>query len=112
MTDTTMHKKYLSILTILALTSALFCTVASRAETTSDASPWALPHTNFNTADADQNGALDLEEFTVFVKANAEANFGKAKRIKRFGAYKRALKKVDEDKNGAVTWQEFLSAQK
>ncbi len=68
-------------------------------------------HKNFLAADADKSGGLDAKEFKVFIDANAEINFGKAKEIQKRNAYDRVFKKADKDKNGFITWAEFESMQ-
>lgn len=68
-------------------------------------------HKNFLAADADKSGGLDTKEFKVFIDANAEINFGKAKEIQKRNAYDRAFKRADKDKNGFVTWAEFEAMQ-
>ena len=71
----------------------------------------AVPLANFESADADQSDALSLAEFEEFVNANAESDFGKSRKIRRFKAYKRAFEKVDADKDGQLSWAEFENAQ-
>ncbi len=68
-------------------------------------------HKNFLAADADKSGGLDKKEFKVFIDANAEINFGKAKEIQKRNAYDRAFTRADKDKNGFLTWAEFESIQ-
>jgi Ca2+-binding EF-hand superfamily protein len=63
---------------------------------------------NFRAADADGNGALSQAEFQTFIDANADDNLGHASKIRRFGAYERAFKKVDKDNNGTVSWSEVM----
>lgn len=71
----------------------------------------AVPRANFATADADASGGLDAAEFKSFVDANAQAQFGKAAKIQKRGAYARAFSKVDADKNESVSWSEFAAQQ-
>ena len=69
-----------------------------------------VPRANFTAADADTDEALTPDEFIVFINANAAAKFGKAPKIKRFGAYERAFSRVDADEDAQVTWAEFVAA--
>ena len=63
---------------------------------------------NFETADANGDGALTQAEFKAFVDANADDNLGRAAQLKRFGAYDRAFDRLDRDKSGTVTWSEVM----
>jgi hypothetical protein len=67
---------------------------------------------NFEASDANGDGALSKDEFIVFIDANADAGIGRAPRIRQFKAYGRVFKQLDVDKNGLVTWDEFVAAKK
>lgn len=71
----------------------------------------AVAEENFESADADGNGALDRDEFKAFINANAEHNLGRAKQIRRFRAYGRAFSRLDADGSKSVTWEEIQAAQ-
>ncbi len=71
----------------------------------------AVPKANFAVADADANGGLNQDEFIVFIDANADADFGKAAKIKKRNAYDRAFSKIDADGNDSVSWEEFAAQQ-
>lgn len=66
---------------------------------------------NFKQANASATGALTAAEFKAFIDLNAAAGIGKAAKIKSFGAYDKAFAGVDADKDGLVTWDEYLRAQ-
>ena len=66
---------------------------------------------NFASANASGSGALSAPEFKAFIDLNAAASIGKAAKIKSYGAYDRAFKGVDANKDGAVTWDEYVKAQ-
>mgnify|MGYP000865994275 CR=1 FL=1 len=66
---------------------------------------------NFAAANASGSGALSAAEFKAFIDLNAAAGIGKAAKIKSFGAYDKAMKGVDANKDGQVTWDEYVRAQ-
>lgn len=66
---------------------------------------------NFTSVNANGSGALTAAEFKAFIDLNAAAGIGKAAKIKSFGAYDKAFAGVDADKNGLVTWDEYVRAQ-
>ena len=70
-----------------------------------------IAEANFESADADGDGALDRDEFKAFINANAEHNLGRAKQIRRFRAYVRAFSRLDSDGSKSVTWAEIQAAQ-
>ena len=70
-----------------------------------------IAETDFESADADGDGALDRDEFKAFINANAEHNLGRAKQIRRFRAYGRAFSRLDSDGSKSVTWAEIQAAQ-
>lgn len=66
---------------------------------------------NFKQANASATGALSAQEFRTFIDLNAAASIGKAAKIKSYNAYDKAFAGVDADKNGAITWDEYVKAQ-
>lgn len=66
---------------------------------------------NFKAANASGSGSLSAAEFKTFVDLNAAAQIGRAGKIKANDAYSRAFAKVDANKDGAISWQEYLAAQ-
>lgn len=66
---------------------------------------------NFKAANASGSGSLSAAEFKAFIDLNAAAQIGRAAKIKANDAYSRAFGKVDANKDGMITWQEYLSAQ-
>ena len=66
---------------------------------------------NFASANASGTGSLTAAEFKSFIDLNAAASIGKAAKIKSFGAYDKAFAGVDADKDGQVTWDEYVRAQ-
>lgn len=76
-------------------------------------SPAELPkaEANFKQANASGSGTLTATEFKAFIDLNAASGLGKAARVKSFGAYDKAFAGVDANKDGVVTWDEYVSAQ-
>ena len=66
---------------------------------------------NFKAANASGSGALTAAEFKTFIDLNAAAQIGRAPKIKANNAYDRAFGKVDADKDGKITWDEYVAAQ-
>ncbi|MCC7251590.1 hypothetical protein [Hyphomicrobium sp.] len=66
---------------------------------------------NFKQANVSASGALTAQEFKAFIDLNAAAGIGKASKIKSFNAYDKAFAGVDADKDGVVTWDEYVRAQ-
>jgi len=66
---------------------------------------------NFASANASGSGALTAVEFKSFIDLNAAAGIGKAAKIKSFNAYDKAFNGVDANKDGVVTWDEYVRAQ-
>jgi hypothetical protein len=56
-------------------------------------------------------GQLTPAEFKTFIDLNAAAQIGRAPKIKANNAYDRAFSKVDANKDGKVSWDEYLKAQ-
>ena len=64
---------------------------------------------NFESADEDGDDVITRGQFRVFVDANAEIDFAMSKQIKRMRAYQRAFGRVDLDRDGTLSWEEYLS---
>ena len=64
---------------------------------------------NFKSADKDGDDVITRAQFRVFVDANAEIDFAMSKQIKRMRAYQRAFGRVDLDRDGTLSWEEYLS---
>ena len=69
----------------------------------------AMPKANVAQADLDSDGALTRDEFVPFV--NADDDYGRSAKVRRFNAYERAFTKIDSDENVKVSWVEFVAAQ-
>jgi spermidine/putrescine-binding protein len=82
---------------------------AARAELTPEALKQA--QANFKTANVSNTGQLTPAEFKTFIDLNAAAQIGRAPKIKANNAYDRAFGKVDTNKDGKVSWDEYLKAQ-
>jgi hypothetical protein len=78
---------------------------------------WALTQQELTQAQANFKKAnpggtgLNAAQFKVFIDLNAAAKIGRAAQIKSYGAYDRAFGAVDTNKDGIVTWDEYLKAQ-
>jgi hypothetical protein len=70
-----------------------------------------IAEANFKHANASASGGLTAAEFKTFIDLNAAASIGKASKIKSFGAYDRAFAGVDANKDGHVSWEEYVQAQ-
>ena len=57
----------------------------------------------------DGDDVITRGQFRVFVDANAEIDFAMSKQIKRMRAYQRAFSRVDLDRDGTLSWEEYLS---
>jgi hypothetical protein len=66
---------------------------------------------NFASANASGSGSLTAAEFKSFIDLNAAAGIGKAAKIKSYGAYNKAFTGVDANKDGVVSWDEYVRAQ-
>ena len=64
---------------------------------------------NFESADEDGDDVITRGQFRVFIDANAEIDFAMSKQIKRMRAYQRAFGRVDLDRDGTLSWEEYLS---
>lgn len=99
-------------LKLLALVSSFGFVVATTAH--SQGLPpevLAQAEANFKSANHSGSGKLTAAEFKAFIDLNAETKIGRAARIKSNNAYSRAFSTVDANKDGFVTWQEFVQAQ-
>ncbi len=63
----------------------------------------ALFQENFSEADANDDMALDRQEFEAFIRANADDKLGNATRVVRMGLFDRAFSRLDADKDGLIT---------
>ena len=93
----------------LAALAAVPAAGAARAELTPEALKQA--QANFKTANVSNTGQLTPAEFKTFIDLNAAAQIGRAPKIKANNAYDRAFGKVDANKDGKVSWDEYLKAQ-
>jgi Ca2+-binding EF-hand superfamily protein len=82
---------------------------AAHAELTPEALKQA--QANFKTANASNTGQLTPAEFKTFIDLNAAAHIGRAGKIKAYNGYDRAFRKVDANKDGKISWDEYLKAQ-
>jgi Ca2+-binding EF-hand superfamily protein len=67
----------------------------------------ASPESDYVASDANGDGLLQQPEFKAFITRRAKAGDGKAKWVVRFGAWGRALRTVDYDKDGQVSGGEL-----
>lgn len=86
-----------------AVTTAQMVVDGAGAVTTEEVSSFVL-------ADRDGDGVLVLDEFRVFVRHMASAGQPTARLIRTFGAYRRAFRIADRDRNGEVTPGELREA--
>lgn len=71
-----------------------------------------LAQAQANFATANPGGtSLNAAQFKTFIDLNAAAKIGRAAQIKGNNAYARAFGVVDANKDGAVTWDEYVKAQ-
>ncbi|MEM8812773.1 MAG: hypothetical protein AAGF59_09160 [Pseudomonadota bacterium] len=66
---------------------------------------------NFRQADANGDGHLVYAEFASFIDLNAADGIGNAKRVSARGLHARAFKRIDANKDGAVTPEELQATQ-
>lgn len=64
---------------------------------------------NFAQADANQDQMLDFNEFKILVNLNAQHGIGRAKTIRRRGAYGRVFGRLDTNKDGLITKEEIAA---
>jgi hypothetical protein len=70
----------------------------------------AQAQANFKAANP-SGGPLDPTKFKAFIDLNATTMIGRSAAIKSNNAYDRAFGVVDANKDGFVTWDEFVKAQ-
>jgi hypothetical protein len=99
----------------VCLAAILSCGIAglSRTATAQGLAPDAMAQSqaNFKQANSSGNGKLTPAEFKAFIDLNAQAKIGRSAQIKGANAYDRAFAGVDSNKDGVVTWDEYLKAQ-
>ncbi len=64
---------------------------------------------NFQTADADGDGALTRSEFSELIDLNAASGIGRAATIKRMGRQDLAFGRLDRNGDGVATKEEIGS---
>ena len=80
-------------------------------------SAWALTTEEFARAEANFKAAnpggttLNHAQFKAFIDLNATGKIGRAAQIKSNNAYDRAFGVVDANKDGSITWDEYVKAQ-
>ena len=67
---------------------------------------------NYIAADKNKDSKLSKAEFRAFINANAKDGLGRAGMVKRFGAYDKAFKRLDANKDGQITKPELAAARK
>ena len=90
---------------LILVMGVILITLGARADVSEQQ---AKREANFKAADVHAYGALTQGEFQAFIDANADDNLGHAAKLRRFGAYDRAFRKLDKDKSGTVTWSEVM----
>ena len=90
--------------------SALF--VATPLLANQEADDRAKARENFQQADADSDGKLTRTEFRNFINANADDGLGRARTVRRLGAYDRAFERLDNNEDGMVTVGEIAAARR
>ena len=80
-------------------------------------SAWALTPEQLTQAEANfkaanpSGGPLNAAQFKAFIDLNANTKIGRSAMIKSNNAYDRAFGVVDKNKDGSVTWDEYVKAQ-
>ena len=62
---------------------------------------------NFQKADADADGILTFDEFTVLIDLNASDGIGRAGTIKRMGMQSMAFGRIDSNADGVISTDEL-----
>ncbi len=96
----------------IAIHAALIGLITASPALASEEAKRAAARENFIQADSNSDTKLTKTEFRNFINANAEDKIGNASKVKRFGAYDRAFKKVDTNGDGFVTGEEMAAAKK
>lgn len=100
-----MNRKNKLTLHILSVVLLAFISISANSKELNE-----LMQANFYSSDSNSDGDLSVKEFEKFIDANAEDQLGNAKKIKRFGAYKKAFRKMDSNSDGKVTLEEVKNA--
>lgn len=95
-------------MTAALLTTAAFMSLAISAPANADPQR-AQAQANFQQADVNKDGQLDMAEFTTFINLNAEHGLGRAGTIRSFGMYDRAFGEADANGDGVVTKEEVAA---
>lgn len=66
-----------------------------------------LAAANFLEADANEDGALNRDEFETLINLNADDDIGRARMVRRFGRYDTAFGRVDANDDGFVIPEEM-----
>ena len=64
---------------------------------------------DFAAADRSADGALDVGEFRAFIDLRANAGFGRAARVRSMGMQDRVFARIDADRDGRLTTEEFVA---
>lgn len=64
---------------------------------------------NFQQADVNKDGQLDLPEFTTFINLNADYGLGRAATVRRLGMYAKAFSMADANRDGLVSREEIAA---
>ena len=94
------------VLKVLAATAALAALSSAAARAQSPAVK-ELAVENFLQADANQDGALNRNEFESLINLNADDNIGRAAMVRRLGRYDAAFSRLDANGDGFVTPEEM-----
>jgi EF hand len=62
---------------------------------------------DYRASDANQDGLLQMAEYKAFIKRRAQNGDASAKWVVRFGAWNRALRTVDSNKDGVISGDEL-----
>lgn len=64
---------------------------------------------NFQQADINKDGQLDLPEFTTFINLNADDGLGRAATVRRLSMYAKAFATADANRDGLVSREEIAA---